>query len=123
MDELFQHRSDDVFTKLIQWAKQREAVRAMLLTSTRAVPNASVDLFSDYDVILIVEAIHQFYDDRRWLEDFGEVLVVYWDPIYYDSEHGIEKTANVTQYADGLKIDFKPLFAQRRRDCLGDFLR
>ena len=106
MDELFQHRSDDVFTKLIQWAKQREAVRAMLLTSTRAVPDATLDFLSDYDVILIVKDIHQFYDDRRWLEDFGEVLVVYWDPIYYDSEHGIEKTANVTQYADGLKIDF-----------------
>jgi aminoglycoside 6-adenylyltransferase len=78
----------------------------MLLTSTRAVPNATVDFLSDYDVILIVEDIHSYYENRRWLEDFGEVLVVYWDPIYPDPEHGIEKTANVTQYADGLKIDF-----------------
>lgn len=106
MDELFQHRPDDVFTKLIQWAEQRESVRAMLLTSTRAVPNTSVDLFSDYDVILIVEAIHPFFENRRWLEDFGEVLVVYWDLIHPDPEHGNEITANVTQYADGLKIDF-----------------
>ena len=106
MDQLFQHQEEDVFNKLIQWAEQRSSIRAMLLTSTRAVPNATVDFLSDYDVILIVEDIHPFYEDRRWLEDFGEVLVVYWDPIYPDPEHGIDNTANVTQYADGLKIDF-----------------
>ena len=106
MDPLFQHREEDVFDKLIQWAQQHSSIRAMLLTSTRAVPNATVDFLSDYDVILIVEDIHPFYEDRRWLDDFGEVLVVYWDPIFPDPEHGIDKTANVTQYADGLKIDF-----------------
>lgn len=106
MDQLFNHQQEDVFNKLIQWGQERSSIRAMLLTSTRAVPNATVDLLSDYDIILIVDDIHPFFEDRRWLADFGEVLVVYWDPIYPDTEHGIEKTANVTQYADGLKIDF-----------------
>jgi aminoglycoside 6-adenylyltransferase len=106
MDQLFQHQPDEVFNTLIQWAEQRESIRAMLLTSTRAVPNAPVDFLSDYDVILIVDDIHPFYEDRSWLEDFGDVLVVYWDPVYPDPEYGNEKTANVTQYADGLKIDF-----------------
>ncbi|HEX9332021.1 MAG TPA: aminoglycoside 6-adenylyltransferase, partial [Anaerolineales bacterium] len=96
----------DVISKLIQWAEQRDAIRAMLLTSTRAAPNALVDDFFDYDVVLIVEDIHPFYEDRSWLEDFGEVLVAYWDPIYLDPDYGIEKFGNVTQYADGLKIDF-----------------
>jgi aminoglycoside 6-adenylyltransferase len=100
------HQPSDVISKLVQWAAQCESIRAMLLTSTRAVPNASVDIFSDYDVVLIVEDIHPFFEERSWLEDFGEVLVVYWDPIYTDPDYGIEKTANVTQYADGLKIDF-----------------
>jgi aminoglycoside 6-adenylyltransferase len=106
MDPLFNHQPDDIFDRLVRWAEQRESIRAMLLTSTRAVPNATVDFLSDYDVILIVEDIHPYYEDRRWLEDFGEVLVVYWDPVHPDPEHGIETTANVTQYADGLKIDF-----------------
>ena len=106
MDQLIQQPQDDVIKKLIQWAEGRDAIRAMLLTSTRAIPQASVDILSDYDVVLIVGNIHPFHDDRRWLEDFGEVLVVYWDPIYPDPDYGIEKFANVTQYADGLKIDF-----------------
>ena len=78
----------------------------MLLTSTRAVPNATVDDLSDYDVVLVVEDVHPFYEYRSWLNDFGEVLVVYWDPLYSDPDTGVDKFGNVIQYADGLKIDF-----------------
>ena len=96
----------DVISKLIQWAEGHDSIRAMLLTSTRAISNAAVDMWSDYDVILVVEDIHPFYEERRWLEDFGDVLIVYRDPIYCDPDFGTEKFGNVTQYADGLKIDF-----------------
>jgi|SRR5688572_11667467 len=101
-----QHHPDDVINRLIQWAKQRDSIRAMLLTSTRAVPNAPRDKYSDYDVILVVKDIHPFFENRSWLEDFGKVLVAYWDPIHLDPAHSIEKVASVIQYADGLKIDF-----------------
>ena len=97
---------DQVIAKLIQWAEQRDAIRAMLLTSTRAVPNATVDALSDYDVVLVVQDIHPFHEDRSWIEDFGEVLVTYWDPIYADPEYHFAKFGNVIQYVDGLKIDF-----------------
>lgn len=106
MKQSIEHSPEAVIEKLIQWAEQQDSIRAMLLTSTRAIPNASVDIFSDYDVILIVKDIHPFFEDRRWLEDFGEVLVVYWDPIYPDPDFGTEKFGNVTQYSDELKIDF-----------------
>ncbi|HXD08938.1 MAG TPA: aminoglycoside 6-adenylyltransferase [Anaerolineales bacterium] len=91
---------------IIQWAEARAEIRAVLLTSTRAVPGARVDVLSDYDVILIVQSIQPLVEDRTWINDFGEVLVVYWDPVYPDREFGIEMIANVTQYVDGLKIDF-----------------
>lgn len=96
----------DATKDIIQWAAAREPIRAVLLTSTRAVPGAEVDRLSDYDVILIVREIHPFVSDHSWLEDFGEVLVVYWDPVHPDPDYGIDCCANVTQYASGLKIDF-----------------
>jgi hypothetical protein len=65
-----------------------------------------VDILSDYDVVLAVEDIRPFFEDRSWLADFGDVLVAYWEPIYPDPDHGIERTGNVVQYADGLHIDF-----------------
>ncbi len=100
------HQASDVIRRLIEWAEQKESVRAMLLTSTRAIPNASVDVFSDYDVVLIVQDIHPFFMDRTWLNDFGQVLVAYWDLLHPAPGYDHEQFGNVIQYADGLKIDF-----------------
>jgi aminoglycoside 6-adenylyltransferase len=96
----------DVVRRLVGWAERRDPVRAMLLTSSRANPNAPVDVLSDYDVVLVVRDIHPFFEDRAWLQDFGRVLVVYWDPIYPAPDYGIEQVGNVTLYEDGLHIDF-----------------
>lgn len=106
----------DTASDIIAWAAARESIRAVLLTSTRAIPDAHTDALSDYDVILIVEDIHPFADERAWLNDFGDVLVAYWDPVHADPVFSVERCGNVTQYADGLKIDFTlwpvALFAQ-----------
>ena len=98
------HMEDRIIQQLMGWAEKREDVRAMLLTSTRTRPDTHRDLFSDYDVILAVTDIHPFFEDRAWLEDFGRVLVLYRDPIHL--EYGVERFAYITQYEDGLKIDF-----------------
>jgi aminoglycoside 6-adenylyltransferase len=100
------HPERDMLDVITAWANARSAIRDVLLTSTRAIPNGRVDALSDYDVILIVEDIHPFADDRAWITDFGDVLVVYWDPVQPDPDFGIDYIGNVTQYADGLKIDF-----------------
>jgi aminoglycoside 6-adenylyltransferase len=106
----------DIERRLLVWAERQEAVRAMLLTSTRANPAAPVDIFSDYDVVLVVADIRPFFVDRSWLHHFGQVLVAYWDHIDPDPEYGVEQTGNVIQYADGLKIDFRlwPVALARR---------
>lgn len=88
---------------IISWAHQQESIRAVLLTSTRTRPDAKLDPFSDYDVILVVEDVRPWFEDRRWLADFGDVLVVYRDPIR--TEHGFERFAYITQY-EHTKIDF-----------------
>ncbi len=111
-----EHDPRDVIRRLVRWAEKRDHVRAMLLTSTRARPDAPVDLLSDYDVVLVVEDIRPLFEDRSWLEDFGEVLVAYWDTIEPDPDHGVEQTGNVVHYDDGLKIDFRlwPVALMRR---------
>jgi aminoglycoside 6-adenylyltransferase len=70
----------------------------------RATPGAVLDHFSDVDIILAVTDITPLFQNRGWLSDFGEVLVVYRDPIGVDL--GFERFRYVTQYADGSKIDF-----------------
>jgi aminoglycoside 6-adenylyltransferase len=96
----------EVLAHLKGWASGQDLVRAMLLTSTRAVPKATVDRMSDYDVVLVVHDILPFHADRTWLQVFGDVVVGYWDPIYPAEGYDFLVFGNVIQYADGLKIDF-----------------
>ncbi|HZI47312.1 MAG TPA: aminoglycoside 6-adenylyltransferase [Pyrinomonadaceae bacterium] len=96
--------ADPVLDQLVHWANQQQLIRAVILTSSRAIPDAAVDLFSDYDVILVMRSIQSFYVDRSWLNVFGPVLAVYRDPLIDD--HGQKRSAYVVQYETGLKIDF-----------------
>jgi aminoglycoside 6-adenylyltransferase len=89
---------------LIRWGETQPRVRAMLLTSSRAVPGGVVDHFSDYDVILALTDILPFHQERGWLEAFGRVLVMYRDPI--ELQDGCRVSDNVVQFESGLKIDF-----------------
>jgi len=95
---------EPVIQSLVKWADGQPRVRAMVLTSSRAIPHAPVDVFSDYDVILALTEVRPFFEDRAWLEAFGRVLVLYRDPLHADG--GFETSGYVTQYENGLKIDF-----------------
>jgi len=95
--------TDPIIERLVRWGQARPDVRALILTSTRASPHARLDRFSDYDVIVVASEIAPYADDG-WLGDFGRVLVLYRDPVH--QEHGLDTFARITQYEDGLKIDF-----------------
>ena len=106
MDSKLVFKSEqDVFELLTHWGEQQPLVRLMLLTSSRAIPHhAAVDVFSDYDVILALRDVHPFHESRAWLAAFGQVLVMYQDPL--ETRDGCLRSANVVQFEDGLKIDF-----------------
>jgi aminoglycoside 6-adenylyltransferase len=95
---------DPILQSLVRWAEEQPTIRAMLLTSTRAIPGAQLDRFSDYDVILAVSDIQPYFEDRQWLDTMGMVLVLYKDPLR--TEHGFARFACITQYEDGTKIDY-----------------
>lgn len=96
-------RDAAMLERFITWGQLRDDVRALILTSSLTCPGAPVDAFSDYDLIVVVRDIRPYFPDD-WLEDFGRVLVLYRDPVR--KEHGFDKFARITQYEDGLKIDF-----------------
>lgn len=96
---------DPVLDALAAWAATREDVRALILTSTRAVPGARVDAYSDYDVVVVVADVQLMLEDTGWLEVFGEVLITYWDPLVTEST-GAQHVGSITNYTNGLKIDF-----------------
>ena len=94
----------DVISNITEWADRKPDIRAVILTSSRTSPQPNLDAFSDYDVILVAEDIKPYLEDESWLGDFGKVLVVYRE--HLQSESGFDRFVRVTQYEDGLKIDF-----------------
>ena len=90
-----------VIRRLLYWAESRKDIRAMLLTSNRSNPDARLDAFSDYDVLLVVTDVHSYFDDRAYLEAYGKVLVVLKNPINQDD--GFDTFGEVTHYEDGTK--------------------
>ena len=98
---------DPLIQQFIRWGQTYPAVRAMLLTGSRANPHASPDALSDYDLLLVVDEIDPFYTDRAWLQGFGQVVVAYWDPIEPVPEFpAFHQVGNVVLFEEGLKIDF-----------------
>ena len=83
--------NDEVLQRIRQWADEEHLVRAAILTSSRAIPHAQTDAFSDYDVILVLSDIGPFYSSRNWLETFGSVLALYRDPLITD--RGFQRSA------------------------------
>jgi len=87
---------EEVLASFVRWGEGQPLVRAMILTSTRAIPGGVADIFSDYDIILALSDVRPFFEDRGWLEAFGHVLVMYRDPL--TEKGGLLTSGNVVQF-------------------------
>jgi aminoglycoside 6-adenylyltransferase len=93
----------EMSAQLTTWAKATEQVRALLLTSSRARPEAQLDQFSDWDVIVVVDNGEQFAGDDSWIDRLGTPLVVFRTTQRVDAA---EVPARLALYESGAKIDF-----------------
>lgn len=95
----------EVLAQLRGWAEGNSLVRAVVLTSSRAVPGRETDFLSDYDVELYVKDLEPFARDDRWLDAFGSILVRWpYRPRATCGEGGITR---LVLFGDGVRIDFQ----------------
>lgn len=94
----------EVLARLVAWAETDEAVRALVLTSTRARDDDSADLLSDYDVVVLVTDAPSFVAGRSWTHGYGKPLASWGDETEVFEQmtyfHGVV-------YDDGVKVDYK----------------
>lgn len=69
----------DVLADVLAWGIRTAEVRAIILTSTRAVADGPVDEFSDYDVIVAVTDVDRFAADLSWQSAYAKPLVRWGD--------------------------------------------
>ena len=94
----------DMAMEVTDWARDNENVRVMILTSTRANPNAPVDILSDYDIKLFVKDLQPFLEGDKWLETFGEIMVRDpYRPVEFESKQCVWR---LVMFKDAPRIDF-----------------
>jgi aminoglycoside 6-adenylyltransferase len=98
----------EVLSRTKRWTERDDAVRAVLLTSSRATaeppPAGPVDVLSDYDIALIVSDPAAFVETEDWIEQFGAPLLTVRDSV---REFGVEVRNRMILYDDGTKIDYQ----------------
>ena len=94
---------DTVIQRLTRLGEERDSVRAMILTGSRANPNFPRDILSDYDVILYTLNVAPFVESEEWFRELGPVLVSI-QPGF--EEMGRWVCTRLVLYEDGTKIDF-----------------
>lgn len=67
---------EEKLKKIIQWAKENNDVRAVLLTSSLASSIAPVDEFSDLDIELVFDDIDPYQFANKWVWDFGKPIAL-----------------------------------------------
>lgn len=92
-----------VLGRIKDWAADQPPIRAVVLESSRAVGQAVLDRFSDYDILLVVSDARSFADKNEWYSYFGEPLVHFADKI---EVLGFETYMRLVLYQDHTKIDY-----------------
>lgn len=70
-------RSEQEITDLVlSVAKADERIRAVGMNGSRTNRNAPKDPFQDFDIVYIVEDMQSFIDDPRWIDIFGERMIM-----------------------------------------------
>jgi aminoglycoside 6-adenylyltransferase len=92
----------DVLKRLVAWAQTQPAVRAMILTSSRARSDDTVDELSDYDVIVAVIDPDEFLRNNAYVSAYGRPLARWGDQ---SEVLGLRTTFRGVVYDDSVKID------------------
>jgi aminoglycoside 6-adenylyltransferase len=68
--------SEEIYSLVLSVAQNDERIRAVILNGSRANPKLKEDRFSDFDIVYIVTHLESFTSDHKWIEVFGETLIV-----------------------------------------------
>jgi aminoglycoside 6-adenylyltransferase len=92
----------EVLGRVLRWAERQPDVRAVILESSRAIPDAPRDALTDYDVSFLVTDPEAWQIAGNWVRDLGEPLLRVRDVVDVD---GMPVQNDMLLFADGVKID------------------
>lgn len=99
---------DELYELMIETARSDERIRALTIEGSAVTDGAVKDEYSDFDITFFVADIKEFLKNKRYMERFGDILIMQepedWYAHPYDY-NGTEDFAYLCQYKDGNRID------------------
>lgn len=98
-----------MFELIIKTAENDDKIKAVFMNGSRANKNVPKDIFQDYDIVYVVTDTKPFYEDKHWIDIFGERLYMQC-PEENDRLMGKDVNFNdaygwLIQFADGNRLD------------------
>lgn len=100
--------SEEMLQLIMNVAKSDERIRAVTMEGSRVSENATHDEYCDFDISFVVADIREFTKDHKWIEIFGEILIVQYPMDWYSHPYdyaGRDNFAYLIQFKDGNRID------------------
>ncbi|MDE7293900.1 MAG: aminoglycoside 6-adenylyltransferase [Oscillospiraceae bacterium] len=99
----------EMYELIIGTAKADDRIRAVYMNGSRTNPNVPRDIFQDYDIGYVVTETKPFYEDKNWIDIFGERLYMQC-PDEVDKSVGMDVDFDksygwLIQFADGNRLD------------------
>jgi len=66
----------EIIDLIIGFAQNDDRIRAVLVNGSRVNPNATKDIFQDYDIVNLVTDVEPFKDESHILSHFGETIII-----------------------------------------------
>lgn len=96
------NKTDEILNKIIEWAKEEELVRGLIMVGSKALSDATDDL-ADIDISVFFKDKESFIRDASWISKIAKVWVYSPDEHYYGDT--LVPTRLVI-YEDGVKVDY-----------------
>jgi aminoglycoside 6-adenylyltransferase len=91
-----------ILKNILSWASAQEAVHALLLVGSRALPEPADEL-ADFDLQVYTADHKPYTQDDAWLADIGRLLIVL--PESYE-DRGYHIPTRLAIYEGGVRVDF-----------------
>ena len=102
---------------ILDFAKQDDGIRAVLLNGSRANSNINPDQFQDFDIVFIVDKLGSFTTDHFWTDIFFKKIIFQLpDEMTFGDENNYQKNVSFTYimlFQDKNRIDLT-LFSKQK---------
>jgi len=91
-----------VLKQILDFARNDDNMRAVVMNGSRVNPNIQQDIFCDYDIIFFVQKLDPYISDKSWIRTFGELIILQFNR---HEEQPEKQYVYLMQFADGVRID------------------